>query len=211
MTSTRNGVASKEVERLLGCTYKTALRMTHQIRKLMSGKDKDKLTGFVEMDESWVGGTPRTSDYGSKWEKYPYRWRDFNRKSTVFGMVERRGHVWAVVVPDAKKETLVPIITKSVDKSAKVSTDENKAYKRLCDLGYEHKAVSHMIKQYRDGWATTNTIEGFWSQLKRMVKGTHIFVSREYLQRYIDECAYRYNQRELGREMFNHLLLRVAG
>lgn len=58
MTSTRNGVASKEVERLLGCTYKTALRMTHQIRKLMSGKDKDKLAGFVEMDESWVGGTP---------------------------------------------------------------------------------------------------------------------------------------------------------
>lgn len=198
MCVTRNGVSAKELERVLGVTYKTAWRMAHCIRELMKKKEITKLTGFVEMDETYVGGK---SENGG---------RNNTEKAVVFAMVKRRGDVIPKHVTDAKKETLFPIIEENVDKSAKVMTDEFKTYVNLKSLGYTHKTIMHQLEQYCDGEISTNTVEGFFSQLKRMILGSHIHVSKKYLNKYLDECAFRYNNRQLKGGMFDKLLTMLS-
>ncbi len=194
MVVTRNGVSAKELERQLGVTYKTAFRMANCIRELMREKEGKKLMGFVEMDETYVG--PRTEHKG----------RNNTEKAVVFAMVQRLGNVVAKQVPNAQKATLFPIIEQNVDKSAKVMTDEFKTYVNLNELGYQHKAIKHQLRLYREGEVSTNTVEGFFSQLKRMIFGTHIHVSKKHLGRYLNECAFRYNNRNNGGGMFDALI-----
>ncbi len=204
MVVTRNGVSGKTLERTLGVTYKTAWRMLKQIRLLMSidGENTGLLSGFVELDETYVNkakGKTKTEGKG-------ITGRSADDKTPVFGMVERRGRVVAKVVENARKNTLYPIIEANVDKTAKVSTDEFKAYINLHTLGYEHGMIRHDLKIYREGSVSTNTIEGYFSQIKRMINGTHTWVSEKWLQNYINEASFRYNNRALGNEMFNLLI-----
>lgn len=195
MTVTRNGVSAKELERQLGVTYKTAWRMAHCIRDIMKDGFAQKLTGTVEADETYVGGRTHNS-----------MGRSNKEKAVVFAMVERMGRVIASHVPDAQKATLYPIMMENIDKVAKVMTDEFKTYVNLHELGYDHKRIMHRLGKYVEGEVSTNTVEGFFSQLKRMIFGTHIHVSKKYLYKYIDECAFRYNNRKISGEMFNVLL-----
>ncbi|HTB30998.1 MAG TPA: IS1595 family transposase [Bacteroidia bacterium] len=198
MTTTRNGVSAKELERALGVTYKTAWRMAISIRELMGRKKKNaQLKGTVEMDETYFNSNRDLA------ENHVGRNTD---KGTVFAMVERHGNVTALKVEDTKKTTLFPIIEDNVDKSAKIMTDEYKTYTNLETLGYDHKTIRHGLKQYVNGAVSTNTVEGFFSQLKRTVRGTHIWISKKYLQQYVDECCFRYNNREKGSEMFDIML-----
>lgn len=197
MTVTRNGVSAKELERVLGVTYKTAFRMAHCIRDLMKENQVTKLTGFVEMDETYSGGrTERKSGRN-------------NEKTVVFAMVQRLGNVIAKQVPNAQKTTLFPIIEENVSKEARVSTDEFAVYVNLHELGYEHRAIKHQMKQYRNGSVSTNTVEGFFSQLKRMIFGTHIHISKKHFTAYLNECSFRYNNRYLGNGMFNEMLMNL--
>jgi len=191
MTATRNGVSAKELERQLGVTYKCAFRMAHKIRELMSNTKSNKLSGFTEIDESYLGAPARGK-----------RGRGAENKSIVFGMVERQGSVQAKQVENVKRKTLFPLIKKHIDKDSFISTDEFPVYNTLSKLGYKHGVIQHTLDKYRDGEICTNTIEGFWSQLKRTISGTHIHVSKEYLQNYIDECSFRYNHRKSERPMF---------
>ncbi len=197
-TTTRNGVSAKEIERQLGVTYKCAFRMGHCVRKLIGGMDMEKLKGFVEMDEAYYG--PKNTDSGRSL-----------KKSVVFGMVERQGNVKALKMENVTKETVYPLIAQHVNKDAKVSTDEFGLYISLRkDLGIEnHGVIRHGLNKYREGSISTNTIEGYWSHLKRMLHGTHIHVSGKYLQNYIDENSFRYNNRKNQHGMFeaiiNHL------
>ena len=209
MTTTRNGLAAKEVQRQLGVTYKCAWRMCKQVRTLMSTAIGEKaLKGFVELDESYFGGKPRPEGlHFNRWEKKQGRAKKLKPKTVVFGMIERKGDARAEVVEGARKHIVWPIIEKGVDKSAKVSTDENMIYRNLYQLGYDHKAVYHAALMWRNEWACTNTMEGFWSQIKRTVKGTHIFVSPKYLQLYVNECTFRYNHRTIPHRMFTRLLV----
>lgn len=195
MSTTRNGVSAKELERFLGVTYKTAWRMAKCIRELMGRKKRNgKLKGTVEMDETY---------FGKDANGIPGRNRN---KGTVFAMVQRQGEVTALTVDNVQKDTLFPIIEQYVDKSAKVMTDEFKTYTNLSELGYDHRAIKHQLKRYREGAVSTNTVEGFFSQLKRTVRGTHIWVSKKHLQHYVDECVFRYNYRNRAPEMFNIML-----
>jgi transposase len=195
MTVTRNGVSAKELQRVLGVTYKTAWRMALLLRQLMGRNKKTQLTGTVEMDETYVGGIFEKKTGRAK-EKIP-----------VFAMVERRGEVVAQKVDDVKKSTLFPIIEEYVNKKAKVMTDEFSTYVNLGLQGYDnHQTINHSLKNYVVSEVSTNTVEGFFSQLKRMIKGTHIHVSRQYIQYYIDECCFRYNNRKRPGEMFNLML-----
>ncbi len=202
MTTTRNGVAAKEIERALGVTYKTAFKMVQQIRILMGNKSSSRLlTGFVEMDETYIGGKSENTPKNS----------GISKKTPVFAMVERLGDVRAMKVENSKKSSLLPLIQQNVDKNAIISTDEYKVYMGLPKMGYiNHGYIKHSMRQYKDGHICTNTIEGFFGQLKRMITGTHIHVSDKHLQKYVDEAVFRYNHRQKEIDMFGTLVLKIT-
>jgi transposase-like protein/DNA-directed RNA polymerase subunit RPC12/RpoP len=195
-TSSRHGVAAKELERQLGITYKTAWRMAHQIRKYMAKVDGDSsLSGHVEADETMIGGKHRG-----------IRGRGAKGKAFVFGMVERGGNIIAKVVPDTKKRTLQGIIKSHVKEGSTISTDEFAVYDRLSEMGFKHGHVHHNIQKYVNGIHHVNTLEGFWSQIKRSIKGTHVHVSSKHLSKYLGEFEFRYNMRSIPSLMFSRLL-----
>lgn len=207
-TSTRNGVAAKEIERQLGVTYKTAFRMGHMIRNLIQGVGIEALKGIVECDETIVGGkisnmhkSKRTFEENGK--KYPMP-KDFN-KTIVFGAVERGGKVKAKVIANVYAETLKQAVKENIEAGSLVFTDERKGYNGISATHF-HGKVNHSQGQYAVGEIHTNSIEGFWAQLKRTIGGTHISVSKEYLQNYANECAFRYNNRKEPQQMFNVIL-----
>jgi len=202
MTTTRNGVASKEVQRALGVTYKTAHKMTTQVRKLMAEYQHGKrLGGHVEIDETYVP---------IKRQKSNETGRNNDTKKAVIGIVERLGEARAIVVDDVKATTTHPYIEANVDKEAQVSTDEFHLYKNLQHLGYiNHETINHGMEEYRRGRVSTNTVEGFFSQLKRMIGGTHLHVSGQHLQKYVDEAVFRYNHRFKDVDMFGCLVLKI--
>jgi transposase-like protein len=197
-TTSRHGVPAKELQRQLGVTYKCAWRMGHEIRKYMGNVDGDDgLSGHVEIDETLVGGKDgkpgRPSGIDSK-------------KVIVLGMVERDGDLMTKVVPNVKRATLYREIEANVEKGTTVSTDELGSYHTLGERGYKHGMVNHNQKQWTNGIHHTNTIEGFWSILKRAISGTHVHVSRKHLPKYLGEFEYRYNRRKEPQSMFDELL-----
>src|SRR5438309_817266 len=141
-------------------------------------------------------------------------WRDRpgpdTNKATVFGIVKRKGQVMAVTVPNVKKATLLPHIQQRVLPASIIYTDELRSYNMLEKHGYEHDRVSHSEQVYVSGDVHTNTIEGFWSLLKRGIDGVYHAVSAKHLQGYLNEYAWRYNHRHNGRAKFETLLLRGA-
>ncbi len=196
-TTTRHGVAAKELQRQLGVTYKTAWRMGHLIRKHMADTDGEwQLVGTVEVDETYVGGKRS----GGK------RGRGAPGKTVVFGMLERDGDVMAKVVPNVRKKTLHTIIKENVEKGSTVNSDELASYNGLDKAGFEHETVNHGAGQYVDGDCHVNGIEGFWARLKLSIRGTHVHVSRKHLQNYVKEFEYRYNMRKTPDRMFDRLL-----
>lgn len=200
MAQTRCAISAKAIERDLGVTYKTAWRMCREIRTLLN-EDVTDLDGSVEIDETYIGGRPR--DLGRTRQEAARA----RRKVTVQGFVERGGRVRAVANPTLP---LVGNVKTYVMPSAMVFTDETPAYKRLYAQGYVHRRVNHSRKIYVFGDAHTNTIEGFWSLVKRGISGTYHNVSEKYLQTYLDEFGFRYNHRMDVRPMFQTFLRQVA-
>ncbi len=195
-TTTRHGVAAKELQRQLSVTYKTAWRMAHQIRKLMAEADgEDTLKGEVEIDETYVGGRKR----GGK------RGRGAPGKTVAFGMVERDGDIMTKVIPNVRKRTLQPIINENVEKGSTVHTDELKSYQGLRTAGYDHETVNHGAGEYVNGDCHVNSIEGFWARFKLSVRGTHVHVSKQHLEKYLKEFEYRYNRRKNPERMLADL------
>jgi len=207
MTATRNGVSAKELQRQLGVTYKCAWRIGHQLRLLMSERAKaqtpGQLSGHIEIDETYVGGKLRKFHGHGKGEY-------LKNKATVFGMVQRDGGLRGHVVPNDQLATLWPIIRDNVAIGSTVSTDTHRTYRRLRVLGFNHGRLNHNINEWKRGIHHTNTIEGFWSHLKRGIKSTHASVSKKHLQKYVDEFAFRFNNREAPAEMFQRLLRQVS-
>ncbi len=195
-TTSRNGVAAKEVQRQLGVTYKTAWRMCNLIRKYMGYVDGDFPIGgpgkTVEIDETFIGGHDREGH---------------DDKAVVVGMVERGGDVLTRQVRTRRKGEILPHVMKFVKRGSKVYTDEGSAFKALTERGgYEHEAVNHSAKEYVRGDVHTNSIEGFWANVKRGIKGTYVHVSKKHLQTYLREFEYRHNLRRTPYLMFDCLL-----
>lgn len=206
-TATRNGVSAKELERQLDICYKTALRMAHQLKKLMANHQQGVLNGIVEIDETYIGGSAKFM--------HTHKRKAINRigglgKINVFGMLQRDGQIIAEIVPANDGETLKPIIRERIEENSTLITDSMGAYRDIDKSNFKHEIVNHTQNEWVRGNFHTNSIEGFWSQLKRMIKGTHIKVSRKHLQKYIDECATRYILRNNPGEMFEIILRRVA-
>lgn len=192
----KNGVSARELQRSLGVTYKCAWRMAYQIRSLMS-QDTDKLKGIVEVDETY---------YGKRGTKHS----GLKGKSTLLGMVERRGRVHVKVVKHRGTEVLIPAINKRISKKADIMTDDHAPYRQLPLHGYFSQSVNHSKGEFVRGFVHTNTIEGFWGQLKRSIYGTYHYVSPQHLQRYLDEFAFRYNRRHASVPVFLSLVLRAC-
>ena len=180
-TTSRNGVSARELQRHLGVTYKTAWRMAHQIREHMR-EEAEPLSGVVEADETFLGGKTRGRNWRSK-------------KITVFGIKERSGNVRTQAVNDTKRRTLEPIIEHSVQPGSVVNTDELESYSRL-GRRYFHVAIAHNRWEWARGRVTTNSIEGYWSLLKRGIRGTYIHVSKKHIGKYLAEFEFRHNMRK---------------
>jgi transposase-like protein len=205
MTSTRNGVSGKEIQRQLGVTYKCAWRMGHQIRLLMANGGLEMLKGTIEVDETYIGGKPanrhankQSGKLGRGIEKVP-----------IVTMVERNGAVRSFVVNSVGSGDMYDVITKNVEKGSKLITDGFTAYKWV-GMQYEHIPVKHNKNYITYGEKHTNSVGGFFSHLKRTISGTHIHVSRKHLQKYANECSFRYTFRGQGQMMFKTILSQVV-
>jgi transposase-like protein/predicted RNA-binding Zn-ribbon protein involved in translation (DUF1610 family) len=198
-TTSRHGVPAKELQRQLSVSYETAWRMGHEIRKYIGKIDGDPPIGgggsHVEIDETMIGG-----------KRPGKRGRGAAGKTIVLGMLERGGDVMTRIVADVRRTTLEPHILANVKKGSTVSTDELKSYAKLARRGYKHGAVNHSAEEWVRGKHHVQGIEGFWSLLKRAIRGTHVHVSRKYLANYFVEFEYRWNERASPETMFPKLL-----
>ena len=216
LVNCRNGVSSYEVHRAIGITQKSAWFVLHRLRLALQGNGIVKLGGpnsTVEVDETYIGGKARNMHAKERRRKNV---KDIGAKTMVMGVVERGGKVYAKVVPNRKKETIVNAIIPVIEKGTTVNTDEFPAYP-FAMKEFEHKVINHLEK-YVDGNIHTNGIENFWSCLKRGLGGTYIAVEPFHLFRYVDEQAFRFNNRKdnLGNplhdgERFKIALGHVAG
>jgi transposase len=208
MGSTRCGISAKQIQRETGVTYKTAWRMFKQIRTLLD--DDDKLEGPkpVEIDEMYHGGHSKGGrgrpGVGDK------------KKIPVVGIVQRGTHdrigkVFAQVTPDVKKATIMGIVKEKVLPESTIFTDDFCVYDDLDRHRneYVHRRINHSAKVYVMGDVHTNTIEGFWSLVKRGIGGVYHSVSQKYLQIYLNEYSFRYNRRDQGNLIFTSILERV--
>lgn len=208
MASTRCGISAKQLERELGVHYKTAWRMFNKIRnELMNeGERSQPLKGDVEIDETSWGGRPRRK---LRTRKEQAEWRE--AKTTVLGMVERGGRIKLRVIKSRRGEPLSGAVRANVNPEAIIFTDDWVAYKPLSREYAGHSVINHSAGVYVQGDIHTNTIEGFFGNLKTGMRGTYKQVSRKWLQSYLNEYAWRHNQRREPRGMFFALLDNAAG
>lgn len=208
MTATRNGVAAKELERQLGVTYKCAFRMAHRIRQLMSATHEE-LEGVVQIDEVFVGGAAKNrSSKVRAWRKIEGT-RDDN-KIKILGMLANDRTVYAMRIDKLSEKEILPLIVEHVKPGSVIVTDAAGHYDTLSKLGYTHISVNHSKDEWFKNGYHNNSIEGFWSQLKRTVKGTHIHISDKYAHKYIGECEFRYKHRNEPAGMFDAMLNKLV-
>lgn len=201
--SNKKGVSSMQLARDLHVTQKTAWYLLHRIRRCLVCKNESVLEGEVECDETFVGGKNKNRHRDKK-VQYS-QGRSFKDKTPVFGMLQRGGDVVAKVVKNTSSRELTPNILRYASPNATLYTDEWIGYQNV-DKYYDHYFVDHGRKQYADGNVYTNTIEGFWSILKRGYIGVYHYMSRKHLQNYVNEFVFRYNTRKINdREKFNLL------
>jgi transposase-like protein len=205
----KNGVSSWEIHRALGVTQKTAWFMLHRVRLAMQGSDGGKLSGEVEVDETFIGGKARNMHAAKRRAKI--HGRGPQDKAIAFGMVERGGKVRAGTVHTRRGEELQAHIRECVEAGAAIFTDEHAGYKGL-DEDYMHAVINHAV-EYVNGNTHTNTIENFWALLKRGLHGTYVSVEPFHLFRYIDEQAFRYNNRKdmNDGDRFSAVISEIAG
>lgn len=191
VTSHKKGISSYQLSRDIDVTQKTAWFMLQRIRNCFGIENNNDLNNTVEMDETYVGGKNKNRHADKKSKNA--RGRSVKDKTPVFGMVERKGKLNAKVVPDTSCDTLTKETIKYV-KNAIVYTDEWWGYNSMKHL-FQHEIVKHKMSEYVRDHVYTNTIEGFWSLLKRGIIGIYHFTSKQHLQKYVDEFVFRYNTR----------------
>lgn len=210
ISSHKKGISSRQLSRDIDVTQKTAWFILHKIRTLFSQEDV-VLSGVVECDEMYLGGRETNKHDSKKTEKT--QGRSTKTKTPIFGMtmvwktedvdketgeVREKTHTYEVAkkVFDTKAATLIPIIEHFVAEGSTIVTDELSAYNGL-DKKYNHIFVRHGEREFTVGSYSTNGIEGFWGHFKRVIFGTYHFVSKAYLERYIDEAVFRFNTKEM--------------
>lgn len=198
ITNCKNGISSYELAKAIGVTQKTAWFMNHRIRLAMQGEDGGTLGGEVEVDETYIGGKARNMHPRKKQSVKMGRGGAFAGKIAVMGLLQRNApdkssRAITKVVANVRKRQLQGEVAKHVPDGTTVYTDALMSYR---DLGmyYQHKVIDHAEK-YVDGQIHTNGMENYWSLLKRMIHGTYVSVEPFHLFRYLDEQAFRFNER----------------
>ncbi len=201
LTSSKKGMSSHQMHRMLGVTYKTAWFMTHRIREAMRElhpAESGPLGGagkFVEADETYVGGKEANKHANKHANKRLHRGRGAVGKEPVVTLVERGGKVRSFHVADVSAKTLKPILKTQIDIASHLRTDESGVYWKTGEDFASHQTVNHSIGEYVRGDAYTNTVENYFSILKRGIIGTYHHISQAHLKRYVGEFDFRYNNR----------------
>jgi transposase-like protein len=190
MTSSKKGISTRQIQRLLNCSMKTAWFLTHRIREIMKPTDQGlpPLGGHgvtLEADETYIGGLA-----GRKLR------RPVTEKMAVLTLVERNGIARSTHVPNVRAPTVAAVLSNNARRQSTLMTDEAQVYKGIGWQFARHDMVAHSDQEYVRGTAHTNTVEGFFSILKRGLYGTYQHVSEAHLHRYLNEFDYRYNHRE---------------
>lgn len=202
----KNGISSCEVAKDLGVTQKTAWFMGHRLRYALKQGGFDKLSGEVEVDETFIGGKARNMHKAKRAEKITGT--GGKDKEIALGMVERGGKVRVMHIDDRKKKGLQANIREHVEAGSAIFSDELKSYEGL-EADYQHAVIDHAV-EYVNGNVHTNTMENFWSLLKRGLHGTYISVEPFHLFRYLDEQAFRYNNRHKDLNDFDRFKLALS-
>jgi transposase-like protein len=193
MCASKKGISAKQLERMLGVTYKTAWFMAHRIREAMTSAPDGLLGsggGTVEADETYWGNS-----HQSKIGKLTGAIPGGSAKEKIFALVERDGKARSFHVQQVTSKSLKAVMDKHVCKSAELMTDEAPVYKKIGLEYASHEVVKHSAKEYARGNASTNRVEGYFSIFKRGLVGTFHHVGEQHLQRYCNEFDFRYNTR----------------
>ena len=199
MTESRKGISANQMKRMLRVSYKTAWYLCHRIRAAMRDVDAALLAGIIEADETWIGGRQKGVGKGN--------WRD--GKTMVLGAVARGGQVRLKVDRRPTKRAVHKFLRTSVDNTSTLYTDEHSAYIGFVDDD-KHDHVVHRDDEWVRGDVHTNTVEGVWSLLKRSVVGSYHQLSAKHLQAYVDEFAFRFNNRH-NDYLFRDTLVKLVG
>lgn len=191
LTGHKKGISSLQLARDLGVTQKTAWFMNHRIRLIMGDPNPAPLDNIVEVDETYVGGKFANMNRARR-KKHQEQGRD--NKVAVMGLLERDGKARLTVIGG---NTFKDVVRENVNNTAVVVTDTHLAYVGLAQEYAAHLSVNHSKSEYRNGLAFTNSVEGFFSCLKRSIYGIYHSVSPKHLHRYCEETSYRYNSRQI--------------
>jgi transposase-like protein len=195
LTNCKNGISSYELARALDVTQKSAWFMLHRLRLALQADGGGKLGGEVECDETFIGGKARNMHAKKRKRLGISQSQSMVGKVAVMGLLERHSRrVRLEVVKTRRKHHLEQTVLDNVDLGTTLYTDSLRSYDRMNEKGYVHHVIDHAEK-YVEGQVHTNGLENFWSLLKRALKGTYVSVQPFHLFRYLDEQAFRFNER----------------
>lgn len=198
MAESKKGISANQIKRSLKISYKTAWYLCHRIREAMNevNRNEPKLTGTIEVDETYVGGHYDKRRKRAKYEKQP-----------VIGLLQRNGKFEARTIPTNGARILVGVVTDRVDKGATVMTDEFRGYSGLSNT-FKHESINHKQDEWVRGNISTNGVESAWSLFKRSIVGSYHQVSAKHLDSYIQEFQWRFNGRK-NEYLFRDTLMRL--
>jgi transposase-like protein len=202
LANCKNGISSYEVGRALGVTQKSAWFMMHRIRLAMQAKSFLKLGGdgkHVEVDETFIGGKARNMHVDVRERRITGT--GGKDKTVVMGMLERGGEVRLTVIPNRRKKAIQEQVRNDIAAGSALYSDALQSYDGLSQ-DYAHQVIDH-AESYVDGQVHTNGLENFWSLLKRGIRGTYVSIEPFHLFRYLDEQAFRYNNRATEKNPFS--------
>lgn len=196
MLSSKKGMSALQIHRMIGTgSYQTAWYLSHRLRAGLADPNFRKLVGVVEVDETFIGGKDRNRHAHKRGGVAGMA--DGSGKTGVIGAISRKGNVVCRIVERLDARTLTGFVRETVSQRVTLlATDTNKSYQNLPDEGFRHSTVNHEAGEYVRGAIHTNTIESFWSLLKRGVVGTYHNVSKKYLPLYLNEFMFRFNNRK---------------
>lgn len=211
LTNCKNGISSYELGRALGVTQKSAWFMLHRLRLALQSGSTRKMSGHVELDETYIGGKARNMHFAKRKRMGITQGKSMAGKVAVMGLLERHSEKGSQIrlaqIASNKRRHLMPHVERHVEKGADVHTDSLPSYVSLM-TDYTHTVIDHAEK-YVEGQVHTNGVENFWSLLKRALKGTYVSVEPFHLFRYLDEQAFRFNER--GGNDASRFLLALVG
>src|SRR6266849_7625340 len=194
MSSSKKGFSAHQMHREFGLDYKSAWFMAHRIREAMKRPPlSGKLKGIVEADEVYIGGRPRAYEKGKVGRPGPT-----SKQTPVVSLVERSGDVRSGHMERVTADTVRPLLREHIEQSARLMTDDYNPYRGMGREFASHESVNHSANEYVRGEAHTQTVEGYFSLLKRGINGTFHHVSRKHLGRYLHEFDFRYNARKIS-------------